>query len=140
MKNIVISDKTKELFNQINILNDGDIEAVKIKKFYNLLCKDLKIKFIYQFILIDGCKVRYKSGSKKILKKIYGCYNFTDKKITVFTEHTNGALLTNFQFKDTILHEFLHHYESVELGLKFGRHTKYFYGRLRHLKREFTKC
>lgn len=76
----------------------------------------------------------HKKKQGRVVYKQYGFYR-PDKKSIYITNLTavRKKPLAGKTFCDTLLHEWMHHYDSVKLGLN-SIHTAGFYARLRSLK------
>ncbi|MBI4433447.1 hypothetical protein HY632_01620 [Candidatus Uhrbacteria bacterium] len=90
---------------------------------------------------IDICHVRvsdarqhHRSARGRVVFRQYGYYQPTTRFISI-TNRTaiRGQLLSGGAFLDTLLHEWMHHYDALKLELR-SIHSSGFYARLRSLK------
>ena len=69
--------------------------------------------------------------------KIYGCYYTNEHKITIYNKTAKLNKVVSIKvFADTLLHEFMHHYDYQYLKLGDSLHTAGFYKRIGDLKRK----
>lgn len=85
-------------------------------------------------VKISDTKQYHRKSGNRVVFKQYGYYNTQTKYIYIqnFTA-VRGQPLASKSFLDTLLHEWLHHYDSLKLGLN-SIHSAGFYQRLRDLK------
>jgi len=88
---------------------------------------------IVRLKISDARQYHKKRGGKTVYKQ-YGYYHPSSQYIYI-TNRTavRGQLLAPKTFLDTLLHEWMHHYDFKKLGLN-SIHTKGFYIRLQALK------
>lgn len=88
---------------------------------------------IVKLKISDAKQYHKKRGGKTVFKQ-YGYYK-PDTKYIYINNRTavRGQILAAKTFVDTLLHEWLHHYETVGMGLN-SIHSAGFYGRLKDLK------
>ncbi len=76
-----------------------------------------------------------KKFNNKIVSKQYGYYKPAANYIYIYNRTAaRGQILAPKTFLDTLLHEWLHHYDYKKLGLARSIHSAGFYKRLGHLK------
>lgn len=98
----------------------------------NYLCTKFKINNI---TLLVTNKPRPCKGRGQIC----GWYVPTEKKIIIYntTSKTNKTISIK-SFYDTLLHEFIHHYDYEVIGLTDSLHTSGFYKRITDLKNKLS--
>jgi len=85
---------------------------------------------------ISGTKQYHKKKNGRLVYKRYGYYKPDEKYIFIQNRTAvRGQPLAAKTFIDTLLHEWMHHYDSVKLGLN-SIHTKGFYLRIKDLKKK----
>ncbi|PIR66391.1 MAG: hypothetical protein COU51_03875 [Parcubacteria group bacterium CG10_big_fil_rev_8_21_14_0_10_36_14] len=83
---------------------------------------------------ISNTKQYHKRYQNKIVSKQYGYYKPNANYIFIYNRTAvQGKNLAPKTFLDTLLHEWLHHYDFKKLGLN-SIHSSGFYKRLGHLK------
>lgn len=97
------------------------------------LCDDAAIDIVHRVTIADARQVHKRRGGRTVFKQ-YGYYQPARRSVTI-TNRTavRGQLLAAKAFLDTLLHEWMHHYDSVSLGLD-SIHTSGFYARLAALR------
>ncbi|MDX9892928.1 MAG: hypothetical protein RB292_00750 [Patescibacteria group bacterium] len=94
------------------------------------LCDSAKIDIVK--LKISDTRQYHKRRGRRIVFKQYGYYR--DKYIYIQNRTpARGQLVAPKTFLDTLLHEWLHHYDTYALGLN-SIHTKGFYERLKDLR------
>jgi hypothetical protein len=85
-------------------------------------------------IKITNTKQWHKRRGKRLAVKKYGVYYPKTKRISIQNlTAVQGKELASKTFLDTLLHEWMHHYDFKKLSLN-SIHTKGFYERIRSLK------
>jgi hypothetical protein len=103
--------------------------ATKLLKY---LCDKFKINDVSLSVLN---KPRLKKGSGEV----YGKYQIKSKHIIIYNLTAKTQKPTSIKsFYDTLLHEFIHHYDFEVLKLTDSPHTKGFYQRINDLKAKLT--
>ena len=88
---------------------------------------------IVQLQIQDGNQYHRRRGGKVVMKR-YGSYRLVSKTITIPNRTAvRGQIVAGKTFLDTLLHEWLHHYDTLKLKLN-SIHSKGFYLRLSDLK------
>ncbi len=88
---------------------------------------------IVELQIQDGNQYHRRRNGKVVLKR-YGSYRLASKTITIPNRTAvRGQIVAGKTFLDTLLHEWLHHYDTLKLKLN-SIHTKGFYLRLSDLK------
>lgn len=83
---------------------------------------------------ISDAKQWHKKYKGRTVMKQYGYYKPDTKYIYIHNRTAvRGQILAAKTFLDTLLHEWMHHYDHQKLNLN-SIHTKGFYDRLRNLK------
>lgn len=102
------------------------------EKLVNLLSLDAKILQVK--LKVSGTRQWHKSKGGRVVAKLYGYYKPKTKYIYIqnFTS-VQGKPVAAKTFLSTLLHEWLHHYDTEKLKLH-SIHTKGFYQRLTSLK------
>ncbi|MEK7653579.1 MAG: hypothetical protein AAB358_03805 [Patescibacteria group bacterium] len=96
------------------------------------LCDAAKIDII-KLKISDANQYHRKRDGKVVIKK-YGVYHPKTKFISIANRTAvRGQTLAAKTFTDTLLHEWLHHYDTYKLKLR-SIHSKGFYLRLNDLK------
>ena len=117
------------------IILDSSLEHQR-QKFGEALLDELsdaaKIDIIK--LKISSAKQWHKRRNNKIVSKQYGYYKPDTNYIYIHNRTAaRGQILAPKTFLDTLLHEWLHHYDFKKLRLN-SIHTRGFYERLKHLK------
>ena len=88
---------------------------------------------IVEFNLVDENQIHKKRDGKIVMKR-YGSYRVSSKAITIHhLTAARGQVLAPKSYLDTLLHEWLHHYDFKKLKLN-SIHSRGFYMRLNDLK------
>lgn len=83
---------------------------------------------------ISDAKQYHKKSKNKVVFKQYGYYKPNTHYIYIHNKTAvRGQILAAKTFLDTLLHEWLHHYDHQKLGLN-SIHTAGFYARLKDIK------
>ena len=118
------------------LLNNPTNRQQAGQKLLDYLCDKYKIARIP---LIVSNRPRKCTGKRQI----YGFYQFCGKtgiSITVYNKTAKtGQEVAIKTFVDTLLHEFIHHYDTAYLGIS-STHTTGFYKRISDLKNKLEKC
>lgn len=89
-------------------------------------------------IRVKDAKQWHKKRNGRVAIKKYGVYYPRTKSITIQNlTAVRGQILAPKTFLDTLLHEWMHHYDFERLRLN-SIHTKGFYERIRSLKEGLT--
>lgn len=118
---------SKKLLSDKNRLNDG-------LNLLNYLCSKFKILPIKKLVVLN--KPRNKKGNATI----FGYYVIDKHEIYIYnlTAITQKEITIKC-FYDTLLHEFMHHYDHTKLKLHESLHTRGFYLRITDLKNKITE-
>ncbi len=85
-------------------------------------------------VTISDAKQYHKKRGGRVSFKQYGYYKPDTRYIYIHNRTAvRGQILAAKTFVDTLLHEWMHHYDSVKLGLN-SIHTAGFYARLKDIK------
>lgn len=88
---------------------------------------------VIELEVADKNQIHRRSGGKIVMKR-YGSYRPSTKVINISNRTAaRGQILAPKTFLDTLLHEWLHHYDTYKLKLR-SIHSKGFYLRLNDLK------
>lgn len=120
-----------------NLLATQNYEKRQIlaEKLLQNLAADAKISQVKLKISSTKQYSRHRNG--KIVFKLYGYYRAKNKYIYIQNlTSVQGKQVAAKTFLNTLLHEWLHHYDTEKLGL-YSIHTKGFYQRLSSLKKHF---
>jgi len=127
-----VSGRAKRLASQV-LLARGHMARQKLAHFlinelaYNSNIERLDIK-------VTDTKQWHKRRGTRIAIKKYGVYYPRTKSISIQNlTAVRGKVLAPKTFLDTLLHEWMHHYDYEKLRLN-SIHTKGFYERIRSLK------
>lgn len=83
---------------------------------------------------ISNTKQYHKKSAGKVAMKRYGYYKPSTKTINIQNlTAVRGQILAPKSFLDTLLHEWVHHYDTYKLKLR-SIHSKGFYQRINDLK------
>lgn len=118
-----------------SLLNSSENIAIRQKRAETLLkylCGKFKINNV---TLLVTNKLRPCKG----IGQIGGWYVVNEKKIIIYntTAKTNKTISIK-SFYDTLLHEFIHHYDYEVIGLTDSLHTTGFYKRITDLKNKLS--
>ena len=88
---------------------------------------------VVNVVIADQNQTHRRRGSRIVMKK-YGSYRLDSKTINISNRTAaRGQILAPKSFLDTLLHEWLHHYDTHKLKIN-SIHSKGFYDRLNDLK------
>lgn len=118
---------SKKLLNDTNRLKDGF-------ELLNYLCDKFKIAPIKHLIIWDKPRKQVRNG------QLYGYYVRNSREIYIYnkTAKTNKTIAIK-RFYETLLHEFIHHYDFEKLKLSDSPHTRGFYKRLSDLMKKISE-
>lgn len=127
-----VSDEAIFLAKKILILKKTSNRQKIGERLLDELCDAARIDII-KLKISETNQYHRKSGGRVVFKQ-YGYYR-TDNKYIYIQNLTavRGQILAPKTFLDTLLHEWLHHYDTHRLKLN-SIHTKGFYLRLKNLK------
>lgn len=96
------------------------------------LTDDAQIDVVHRVTISDASQFHKRAGGRIVFRQ-YGYYH-QGRRYLYITNRTaaRGQLLAAKTFLDTLLHEWMHHYDHVRIGLD-SIHTSGFYARLRSL-------
>lgn len=116
------------------ILNCGEDYQERLyysQKLINYLCDVFNIRALN--VVVHNTRRRLKKHGE-----IYGYYDY--KSIHIYNKTgRKGNVVSIKSYFDTLLHEFMHHYDLCYLGLPKTLHTSGFYRRINDLKEKITK-
>lgn len=88
---------------------------------------------IVELDIQDANQHHRRSGGKIVMKR-YGSYRLSNRMITISNRTAaRGQILAPKSFVDTLLHEWIHHYDTHKLKIN-SIHSAGFYARLNDLK------
>lgn len=127
-----VSGRAKRLARQI-LLAQGHEERQRLSHFLgNEIAYNANIERVA--IEITNTKQWHKRRGARLAVKRYGAYYPRTKRISIQNKTAVQAkVLAPKTFLDTLLHEWMHHYDYERLRLN-SIHTKGFYERIRSLK------
>lgn len=77
-----------------------------------------------------------KPQPKKYGHTLYALYVFSGCKIIIYNTTQKGNVVTMDFFINTLLHEFMHHYDRVYLNIKSTPHCSGFFSRIKDLRKK----
>ena len=111
---------------------DGEQRQSLSQQLLDELCDAARLD-ICNVKIRDTNQYHRRSGSKIVMKQ-YGIYHPASKLISIANRTAaRGQILAPKTFLDTLLHEWLHHYDTYYLKLR-SIHSAGFYARLNDLK------
>lgn len=119
------------------LLNEEDAKIRQ--KLGQLLLDELSTYFSItppKLIVLD----KHQSHSKRngrLSRKTFGCYNSGNIKITNKTA-IRGKIVASKTFLDTLIHEFMHHYDFKVIRLTKSLHTSGFFLRMGDIIKKLT--
>lgn len=127
-----VSGRAKRLVRQV-LLAQGHETRQKLSHFLsNELCYNAGIERIV--VQVTDSKQWHKRRGTRVAVKKYGVYYPKTKRISIQNlTAVRGKVLAPKTFFDTLLHEWMHHYDYEKLRLN-SIHTRGFYERIRSLK------
>ena len=107
------------------------------QKLLNYLCDKFKIPCC-RVQISDKAQLHRTNANGSLKQKTYGRYYPAMMYIEIFnrTAMRNQTVSINVMY-DTLLHEFMHHYDHTKLGIN-STHTKGFYMRIADLKEKLN--
>lgn len=106
------------------------------EKLLDELCDSSKIDIVK--LEISNTKQYHKKARGKVALKRYGYYRPASKTINIQNlTAVRGQILAPKTFLDTLLHEWMHHYDTYKLKLR-SIHSKGFYERINDLKEKLA--
>lgn len=123
---------TQNLLQITDTKNRHDLSEQLLDELNNLAKID-----VVKFILIDDNQIHKKRNNKIIMKR-YGSYQPNNKIISIHNRTAvRGQVLAPKSYVDTLLHEWLHHYDFKKLKIN-SIHSQGFYLRLNDLKNKLN--
>lgn len=115
---------SENLLSDKNRLHDG-------KMLLDYLCEKFKIPYIKKLVVLDKPRKKVRNGI------LHGYYVSLKNEIYIYniTSVTHKQIAIK-QFYETLLHEFMHHYDITKLKLKETNHTSGFYKRISDLQKK----
>lgn len=127
-----ISAYSKELFLKLSQVKEGRKRQELSVELLDELCDLARIDIVN--VKISDKKQYHKKSGGRVVYKQYGYYRVSSKYIYIHNRTAvRGQVLATKTFLDTLLHEWMHHYDHKKLGLN-SIHTSGFYARLKDLK------
>lgn len=132
--NFLISDESFDITQKIIKSVDVDVRQELSTELLDELCDLAKIDIVEVQILAQNQKHRKKNG--RIVMRQYGYYQPDSRTITITNQTAaRGAPLAGKTFLNTLLHEWMHHYDTFALKI-ITIHSKGFYARLSHIEKQ----
>jgi len=129
---ITVSTEAVILVNQLLKSSGCEIRQKLSEKLLDELCDGAKIDIIK--LEISNTKQYHRKSAGRVAMKRYGYYRPTSKLIYIQNlTAVRGQILAPKTFLDTLLHEWVHHYDTYKLKLR-SIHSQGFYERLNDLK------
>lgn len=126
------SDLALELSNDILISSEANERQILSEALLDELSDAAGIDVV-EVAVTDENQVHKRRGSRIIMKK-YGSYRPGSRIINISNRTAaRGQILAPKSFLDTLLHEWIHHYDTYKLKIN-SIHSKGFYDRLNDLK------
>lgn len=134
IQNVVLNRFRSDLSH--DFLSSGDSVSAREKnaqKLVDYLCD--KFKMPHCHVIISNKRQLHSMRNGKLSSKTYGRYMPNVSTIEIFniTPITKKPVAINTMY-DTLLHEFIHHYDMTKLKLSSSPHTKGFYMRISDIK------
>lgn len=129
---INISHEAVSLANQLLKSDDhGDRQKLG-ERLLDELCDLSQIDIVK--LEISNTKQFHRKSAGRVALKRYGSYRPSTKFISIQNlTAVRGQILAPKTFLDTLLHEWMHHYDTYKLKIR-SIHSKGFYERINHLK------
>lgn len=140
-----------------NYEKSNSVEVVKYNKFDKSYYKNLSNaksigeRLLYSKKLLSYLSQKYciptpqifildKKQPSNNFKKKYGCYNVGTQVIYIWNKTAKiGKEVSIKSYINTLLHEFIHHYDYYILHLSCSIHSRGFYSRLSDLENKLQK-
>ncbi|MFA6422109.1 MAG: hypothetical protein WCV92_01820 [Candidatus Buchananbacteria bacterium] len=130
--NIPISTEAILLAQNILTSSEAAVRQGLSEQLLDELCDSSKIDIIKLEILDEN--QYHKRSNNKIVMRRYGLYRPRSATISISNRTAaRGQILAPKSFLDTLLHEWIHHYDTCKLKIN-SIHSKGFYERLNDLK------
>ncbi|PIR74567.1 MAG: hypothetical protein COU35_01665 [Candidatus Magasanikbacteria bacterium CG10_big_fil_rev_8_21_14_0_10_47_10] len=127
-----ISDRAQMLTTRLLCSNETNLRQALSTDLLDELCDFAEIGICNA--KISDAKQYHKKRNGRVSFKQYGYYKPGSKYIYINNRTAvRGSLLAPKTFVDTLLHEWMHHYDFEKLGLN-SIHTAGFYARLKDIK------
>jgi len=96
------------------------------------LCDGANMDIVH--LTVNDANQKHRRRNGRIVMKRYGLYKIRDRAIHIENRTAaRGQIISAKSFLDTLLHEWLHHYDTLKLKLN-SIHSKGFYDRFNDLK------
>lgn len=129
---ITVSSGTVILVNQLLKSADHKSRQKLGEQLLDELCDGAKIDIVK--LEIANTKQYHRKSAGRVALKRYGYYRPASKNIHIHNlTAVRGQILAPKTFLDTLLHEWMHHYDTYKLRLR-SIHSKGFYQRVNDLK------
>lgn len=123
-----------------NIWNCDDNKSNR-EKYSQELCDYLSKKFKISApkVVVTDQPQAHRMNNGRLKSKVYGRYNPTTMTIKIYnTTAVRHSVIGIKTFTDTLLHEYMHHYDIYYLKIK-SIHSADFYKRINDLKNKLIK-
>ncbi|MEK7072419.1 MAG: hypothetical protein AAB969_02510 [Patescibacteria group bacterium] len=129
---ITVSSGAVMLVNQLLKSADHKSRQKLGEQLLDELCDGAKIDIVK--LEISNTKQYHRKSAGRVALKRYGYYRPSSKNIHIQNlTAVRGQILAPKTFLDTLLHEWMHHYDTYKLKLR-SIHSKGFYQRINYLK------
>ena len=124
----------KEFNILINSTDDNKERQINAQVLLDYLCEKFDIPDV-RITITDRKQPCRKNKSGHIRSKLYGLYYFGSCHIYIYNKTAiREKVLSINVLTDTILHEFMHHYDVYYLGIKTTPHSEGFFSRINDLR------
>lgn len=120
------------------LLEDGNRQK-DAQSLLNYLCKKFHLPIVRVFVL-DRNQEHSVDSKGRLKSRTYGYYRPSVHSITIYNlTAVKGQIISIKQFANTLLHEFMHHYDMTYLKLGATPHTEGFFKRISDLQAKLSK-
>lgn len=138
-ENVSLKRFSKEKY--VQMLSAGESNIIRTdysQKLLDYLCGKFKIPNV-KIQVINKCQP-HNERNGKLQSKTYGKYKIHSKEIVIYNLTVVRKNIVSINvFADTLLHEFMHHYDIEYLKMDKSLHTAGFYKRISDLKEKLSK-
>jgi len=129
---ITVSDEAVILAKKILESSECNRRQKLSEELLDELCDGSRIDIVK--LCISNTKQYHKKSKGRVAMKRYGYYKTAEKYIYIQNlTAVRGQILAPKTFLDTLLHEWMHHYDTYKLKIR-SIHSKGFYERINDLK------
>lgn len=106
----------------------------KGQELLDYLCETFDIPKV-TFMVVDEPQRHTLNKQGRLQRKVLGLYYYNSRRIKIWNKTAMQKKIVSIRvFSETVLHEFIHHYDVCYLGLRTSYHTEGFYNRLEDIK------